>query len=251
MINDLECCVQEHGSVAPIPERDWALFLDIDGTLLDIAKSPDAVVVPDILVPLLGRTSRWLDGALALVSGRPLAQIDALMAPLRLPCAGEHGAILRLPDGTIETTNEQDAIPESWRTALQEATAKWKGVIVESKPFGTAVHFRLAPERKREVHDLVAHIVSENARDFEVLEARKAFEIRNRKFSKARPVTRLMSLAPFAGRVPVFIGDDVTDHDGFRAALSMGGIALDVHQMFEGKPSNVLAWLDEHVPARP
>ncbi len=233
----------------PAPRPDWAMFLDIDGTLLDIASRPEEVVVPAALPPLLARTARWLGGALALVSGRPLSQIDALMAPLVLPCAGEHGAVLRLPGGRIETAHAADAIPAAWRERLVAETSGWKGVLVESKPFAVAVHYRLAPERAEQVHDLVRQVVSENPGDFEILPARCAYEIRNRRFSKAAPVVRMMSLAPFEGRVPVFIGDDVTDRDGFRAALAMGGLALEVHESFDGKPSQVLAWLDEHVPA--
>jgi trehalose 6-phosphate phosphatase len=227
-----------------------ALFLDIDGTLLEIAASPDAVVVPPFLAALLGRVSSWLGGALAVVSGRPLAQIDSLLAPLVLCAAGEHGAVLRLPDGTIEAAGAAQAMPPAWRTKLMDAARHWPGVLVEPKPHSVAVHFRNAPMREDAVRQLVENIVADNPADFEVLPAAMAFEIRNRNFTKAGPVIRLMSQAPFAGRIPVFIGDDVTDHDGFRAALSLGGMAVDVHQAFGGKPSGVLRWLDASVPGR-
>ncbi len=232
------------------PQPDWALFLDIDGTLIDIAMTPDFVVVPEALVPLLARYESWLDGAIALVSGRPLDQIDRLMAPLVLPCASEHGAIIRLPDGTIETAGAKDAIPTRWRELLRAATRNMNGVVLENKSYGLAVHYRQAPAQARKVLELAQSIVAEDAARFEVLPASMAVEIRNRRLTKAAPVERFMNMRPFKGRVPVFIGDDVTDQDGMRAAEAMGGIGLDVHRSFGGRPSEVLRWLDASVPAQ-
>lgn len=231
----------------PVPQKDWALFLDIDGTLLDIAMSPEAVIVPDMLAPLLARTHAWLGGALAIVSGRTIDDIDRLMAPLVLPCAGEHGAIFRRADGVTEF-EEGASVPEDWIERLRRAAKAWTGVLVERKKRGVAVHFRKSPSRENDVRDLLAEVVNENRNVFEVLPASKAFEIRNRKMTKGNAVRRFMSSAPFAGRAPVFVGDDVTDQDGFRAAEAMGGIALDVHVAFAGRPSEVLRWLDAGVP---
>ncbi|MGA9794479.1 MAG: trehalose-phosphatase [Rhizomicrobium sp.] len=238
----------KHQPAIAVPRSDWALFLDLDGTLLDIAISPDAVLVPDSLAALLTRTRAWLKGALAIVSGRPLAQIDRLMAPLVLPCAGEHGAILRLADGTVESTDRLP-MPSSWVTRLQAATKDWSGVFVERKDRGVAVHFRQCPSRETDIRRLVESLVAENPDEFEVLPASKAFEIRNRGQTKGKAVERFMAQPPFAGRVPVFVGDDVTDQDGFRAAQAMGGIALDVPVAFGGRPSEVLRWLEAGVPA--
>ena len=246
MVNDSRAYVRPQPAPAPCP--DWALFLDIDGTLLDIAPSPDAVTVPPSLPPLLARCAAWLDGALALVSGRSLAQIDRLMAPLLLPCAGEHGAVMRLPDGRIEQAGEAFAVPRAWKEQLRAAAHDWDGVLIEDKPHSAAVHFRKAPGREKDVYALADRIVAEDPRHFEVLPASMGIEIRNRRLTKAEPVIRFMAQPPFQGRVPVFIGDDVTDQDGFRAALGMGGIALDVHQAFAGKPSEVLRWLDAAMP---
>lgn len=226
----------------PSPDKNWALFLDIDGTLLDIASSPDKVVVPLGLASTLTRASTWLGGALALASGRTLAEIDALMAPLKPPCAAEHGAILRFPDGAVVEAGPGHGVPSAWRDRLHASTSDWRGVMVEEKQACVAVHYRLAPECEADVRALVGSVVAEDP-SFEVLPARMAFEIRHRGLTKALAVTRLMPEAPFFGRMPVFVGDDVTDEDGFAAARAMGGLALNVHEVFGGQPAQVREWL--------
>lgn len=226
------------------PRPNWALFLDIDGTLLDIAPRPEAVEVPKSLAPTLAKASRWLGGALALASGRSLAEIDHLMAPLRPPCLAEHGAIIRFSDGATSVVGPDCAVPQRWRIELHAAVRDWPGVLVEDKAYGLAVHFRLAPDREADVLDLVEAAVAQNPAAFEILPARMAFEIRHRGLSKAAAVERFMPRAPFAGRIPVFVGDDVTDEDGFRAAKAMGGLALNVKDAFGGEPARVRRWLE-------
>ena len=233
----------------PTPCPDWALFLDIDGTLIDIAPTPDAVQVPETLAPALAAASTWLGGALAIVSGRSLADIDRLMAPLHPPCVGEHGAVIRHPDGKIVHAGADRAVPAAWRTRLNQATRDWAGVLVEEKGHCVAVHYRLAPAREREVRDLVMGLAAENTAEFEVLPASMAFEIRHRGLTKALAVETFMAQPPFADRVPVFVGDDVTDEDGFRAARAMGGLGLHVKQVFRGRPSEVRRWLSAFAPS--
>ncbi len=228
----------------PKPCQNWALFLDIDGTLIDIAAGPDAVIVPEALAPTLASASDWLGGALAIVSGRPFGKIDELMAPLKLPCAGEHGAVLRLPDGTFRNAKAECAVPEAWKSHVRAATQGWSGVVVEDKPYSIAAHFRRVPERERDVHDLLESVVAGNSQGFEVLSAHMAFEVRHHKLTKAAAVHEFMKHAPFCDRIPVFVGDDVTDEDGFRAAQELGGIALHVHGAFKGRTSNVRRWLE-------
>jgi len=232
----------------PVISDNCALFLDIDGTLLDIAPSPDSVVVPADIVPLLVRITSWLGGAMALVSGRPLDQIDALFGQLQPICAGEHGAVLRLPGGTVERADVADAMPAQWLENLYDAQKAWRGVTIEPKTYGAAVHYRQAPAHEAAIHHHVAKLVSGDPA-FEMLPAAMAVEIRNRKLTKAGPVLRLMDMPPFQGRRPVFIGDDVTDQDGFRAAKSLGGEGLDVHETFDGRPAAVLRWLEKMMPA--
>lgn len=236
---------------APKPRPDWALFLDIDGTLLDIAPRPDAVEVPANLAATLAEARSWLGGALAIVSGRTIAEIDALMAPLRLPCVGEHGAIIRRPDGATDRAGPDHKVPSAWKASLHAAAGRWPGVLIEEKTYGVAVHFRQAPGLEREVRDLVDTLVAEDSDRFEALPASMAFEIRHRALTKAIAVDEFMTQPPFAGRVPVFVGDDVTDEDGFRAARAMGGLGLNVGNSFGGQPSRVRRWLGDFASPPP
>ncbi|GAA0579944.1 trehalose-phosphatase [Rhizomicrobium electricum] len=224
-----------------VPQRHWALFLDIDGTLIDIAPRPQDVVVPADLPGLLQAVSDRLGGALALVSGRALEIIDRLMAPLRLPAAAEHGAIVRLPDGSVQTCVAR-SVPLSWRKRLRVETKDWTGVLVGEKHASVAVHYRLAPEHEEDVRALVMRITADDP-DFEVLPARMAFEIRPRGADKGTAIRRFLETAPFRGRVPVFVGDDVTDEDGFAVARDAGGLGLHVARDFDGETANVRRWL--------
>lgn len=225
----------------PPPMRNWALFLDLDGTLLDIAPTPDSVVVPDELVKDLAAVQKALGGALAIVSGRSLADIDRLLTPLHLPAGGEHAAIVRLPNGFNDEVEMK--VPDDWKRSLNDLVETHPGVLAETKSHNVVAHYRNAPSKKTVVHRAVSALVANDPENFELLEAKMAFEIRPRLVTKGRAVHALMNVEPFAGRVPVFVGDDRTDHDGFAAAIELGGIALDVGLAFGGRPSDVRAWL--------
>src|SRR5262249_4301186 len=151
---------------------------------------------------------------------------DKLFAPLHLPGGAGHGASLRMPNGNIESASASLSVPADWRALLHNATKQWPGVVVEEKPHCVAIHYRAAPERKADVELLVTRLVAQDGKTYEGLPARMAFEVRNRALTKAVVVRSLMTRAPFKGRIPVFVGDDVTDHDGFKAAEEKGGIAL-------------------------
>lgn len=225
----------------PEPLRNWALFLDLDGTLLDLAPTPDAVVVPADLVRDLAAAAAALEGALAIVSGRGLADIDRLLAPLHLPAGSEHGAIVRLPNGFYDEVELH--VPDAWKTALRDLAAQCPGVLAEAKRHNVVAHYRNAPAHRETVREIVKALVAYDPANFELLEAKMAYEIRPRKVTKARAVHALMNVAPFAGRVPVFVGDDRTDEDGFAAAVESGGLALDVGGPFGGSPGAVRQWL--------
>lgn len=225
----------------PRPGRNWALFLDLDGTLLDIAATPASVTVPPDLVSDLQGAARALNGAVAIVSGRALADIDRLLQPLRLAGGSEHGAVVRLPDGTQEQIGTP--VPRNWVEAFMELQEMRPGILTEVKPHNVVAHFRNAPDQAAEVMRLARQLVARAPHEFEVMEAKMALEIRPRAVTKARPVHRLMAMAPFAGRLPVFVGDDVTDEDGFEAALAHGGLGLNVAVRFNGRPQDVRDWL--------
>lgn len=225
----------------PVPRRDWALFFDLDGTLLDIATTPDGVVVPRDLVADLQAAAATLGGALAVVSGRDLGEIDDLLWPLRLPAGGEHGAVVRLPGGSSDEVALK--VPEDWIGELRRLAESCPGVLIELKPHNVVAHYRNAPAHAATVRGLVSGLVCRDSNGFELLDAKMAVEIRARAVNKARAVDCLMQVEPFAGRIPVFVGDDTTDRDGFGAAIERGGIALDVGVSFAGRPDKVRAWL--------
>ncbi|UYN95779.1 MAG: trehalose-phosphatase [Enhydrobacter sp.] len=224
-------------------DRTSALFLDVDGTLLEIAETPENVVVPADLPELLTQLRDHLGGALAIVSGRPIAQIDRLFDPFCSSAAGEHGAALRFDDGTREEMPAVASVPDSWRVALAAAADRWPGVRLEPKPHGVTIHYRLAPDRGNEVWQVARSLVPENDPWFRLLPAREAVEIGLRGSSKGSAVQRLMRQPAFRGRKPIFIGDDFTDEAGMSAARELGGIGLRVADDFDGDPAQVRAWL--------
>jgi trehalose 6-phosphate phosphatase len=230
------------GSGVPGIEAGWALFLDLDGTLLDIAPRPDAVRVPETLPRDLARLSHRLGGALAIVSGRARATIDDLLAPLSPPGGFGHGAELRAANGAL-LPDTMPALPVGWADTLATLVAAHDGLLLERKPHGLAVHFRAAPDQGPAVHDAMLRLVAARQADFAVLPAHMAFEIRPRAATKARAVETLMASPPFIGRRPVFVGDDVTDEDGMEAARRFGGFGLHVGRDFTGGPAQVRAWI--------
>jgi trehalose 6-phosphate phosphatase len=228
--------------------RDWALFLDLDGTLLDIAAKPDEVKVPSMLALELSRVRHDLDGAVAIVSGRELAVLDDLLSPFSGAGAGEHGAVVRLPDGSLDKVRTP-VIPRLWIEKLRAAAESWPGIVVERKPRSVCVHYRLAPEREQDALALVSSLPDLEAEGFTILRSKMAFEVKPRSSSKGRAVALLMETPPFVGRTPVYVGDDVTDEDGIAMAAKLGGFGLRVEQAFEGQPQKVRDWLARGVAA--
>ena len=221
--------------------RRGALFLDFDGTLVEIAPTPDAVEVDPALPPLLAALHDRLGGALALVSGRPLGTLDAFLSPARLPAASEHGVVLRvIGDGEPKEVGVA-AVPETWRAAAASLAASVPGAIYEPKPHGFALHARRAPEALLRFEAALRALIAGDDR-FLLLSAHMAWEVKPRAADKGTAVAALMSRPPFSGRVPLFIGDDATDEDAIAAAVALGGTGLRVHETF-GNPAGVRAWL--------
>ncbi|HVV95401.1 MAG TPA: trehalose-phosphatase [Hyphomicrobiales bacterium] len=215
------------GLPRPLDLARDALFLDVDGTLLDIAPGPDAVVVPEGLPATLVRLAERLGGALALLTGRDIATVDRLMAPARLAVAGLHGAELRLPDGTRQ---EADPPPELGpvRAALRAFVAARPGLLLEDKGAAVAVHFRAAPALEGEVAAEVRRLVAAAGPALALQAGKMVAEIRPAGGDKGSALESFLALPPFIGRRPVAIGDDWTDEAAFLAANQAGGRSLRV-----------------------
>lgn len=205
-----------------------ALFIDFDGTLAPMAPRPQDVRVPAWVGPALEGLTQRLGGALAIVSGRPIAQLDLFLAPLTLHAAGAHGAEWRGASGRIE---RQIAEPPPSVRAAARRLALHEGLILEAKPSGFALHYRARPELEDICRDalMTALAGTPDASDtWEWLQGHFVLELKQRQVSKGVAVQRLLAQAPFAGREPVFVGDDVTDEDGIRAVQSAGGYGVRV-----------------------
>jgi trehalose 6-phosphate phosphatase len=214
----------------PLPAicADWALFLDVDGTLLDFADTPEQVTVPPDLFDLLPALYGFLGGSLALVSGRPIATLDRLFAPLRLPAAGQHGAELRAAAlGGIVRTPPPSHLAEV-SAGLRRFAATHPGILVEDKNASVAVHYRRAPQFRDELEAFTRAAIATNNEHMEILEAVMAFDVKLRSVDKGRAVAWFMNRPPFMGRLPVFIGDDHTDEYGFAEVTRRAGHAIQV-----------------------
>ena len=211
----------------PTWARDWALFLDIDGTLLDLASAPQTVVVPPGLPARIAALARGLGGALALVSGRPLSDIDRFF-PGRFDAAGTHGAQWRLGGTETAPGPEVAAALSEITTFLREGTDGLPGVLLEPKPHGIALHYRLAPERETEVRSLAARAAQVLGPAFRLQAGKLVVEILPAEAGKGAAIARFMGLTPYAGRIPVFLGDDRTDEDGFAVVNALGGLSIRV-----------------------
>ncbi len=209
--------------IVPPPSPDWALFLDIDGTLLDIAPSPDAVVVSADLPPLLDRLSRRLAGSLALVSGRSLASIDRLFHPFRFPAAGIHGAERRDTLGGLHTLGLSSDELEPARDELRQFVSRHRGLRLEDKGRGLALHFRQAPELEPAVRELLERVRARLAGDVCLQAGHYTIELKGGASSKRKAVELFMGELPFAGRVPLYLGDDLTDLGALAYVESAGG----------------------------
>lgn len=202
-----------------------ALFLDFDGTLTEIVARPELVYIEPALIDLIERTQRLLGGALAVISGRPLRQIDACLLPLQLPGAGQHGAELRVHGNATP----QRRVWPGVAAAAEEIRLQFgrePDLIVENKGAAVAVHYRAAPQRAEECQGFVREVAARHGLD--VLIGKMVVEARPRGLHKGRAVETLMTRPLFRGRVPVFVGDDTTDEDGFAFVQACGGYGIKV-----------------------
>jgi trehalose 6-phosphate phosphatase len=218
-----------------------ALLLDMDGTLIDIAPRPDLVVVPPGLLQTLHTLRTELGGALAVISGRPVEQVDLLLDQAPHAVAGEHGGAVRpAPDAPIERPSLPTP-PTEWLAAAERLAEAHRGVLLEHKARGFVLHYRAVPELGPALRDRLEQMLAGTV-DFALLAAHMAWEVRPRGTDKGTAVAALMRRAPLQGRIPLFIGDDVTDEDAIVQARAMGGAGLRVDAAF-GTAGDVRAWL--------
>jgi len=209
----------------PTVSAQTALFLDFDGTLAELAPSPDAVRIPRGLVPTLAALYEQLGGALAIVTGRPIADVDHFLAPLALPTAGEHGAQYRLPDGQSPGVPALDLSPAA--AAMEWLASQHHGLMVEHKSRSVALHYRHAPDLGRLCEAALQEAVA-RMQGVELLHGKYVLEVKSASVDKGLAIEIFMAATPFAGRVPIFAGDDVTDEAGFAAVTRLGGRGVKV-----------------------
>jgi trehalose 6-phosphate phosphatase len=231
----------------PPVSGNTALFLDIDGTLLDLARTPDRVRVPHDLLLALERLAQDLSGAVAFVSGRSLESIDKLFLPFRPAAIGAHGAEIRRVDGTVARSQ---ALPDAVRQVFTDLANSIPGLLLEDKKCALALHYRLAPEAR----PVLTSAMEKHARLFQaqkvhILHGKAVIEARPLGVDKGTAVAALVKQKPFAGRAILFGGDDATDLDVFRILPDLGGRGFSVGRRFPGadhvfeSPRAVRQWL--------
>src|SRR3954463_410497 len=236
-------------AAAPPFDPNPAFFLDIDGTLLDIEGRPDDVRIGRAELELVSGLHRATGGALALVSGRPLAGIDALFHPLRLALAGQHGAERR--DARGKRHRHRFPVEALHRAAapLRKFVARNEGLIFEDKGASVALHYRLAPQLQAAALAVVEEAAKTAGGALEIQLGKMVYELKPSGVDKGSAIDEFMLEPPFAGRVPVFLGDDVTDESGFRAVNRLGGHSVKVGQGETaarwrlGDPAAAKSWL--------
>ncbi len=229
----------------------WALFLDIDGTLIDLATTPDGIVVPVDLPANLDAVSKKLGGALALVTGRALPYADRLFEPYQFPIAGLHGAERRMTDGTVDRVTVSPEF-EILKARLFADTAGWDGVLIEDKGAAIGAHYRQAPERQADLEALMECAAADAGRDFTLQRGKMVIEIRPARASKGEALRSFFSEPPFAGRLPVAIGDDLTDEAMFRTANALGGRSIRIGDatLPDGSPTEATTLLSSAAELR-
>ena len=229
---------------------ECAILLDIDGTLLDLAPTPREVWVPPGLATTLSGLLIRTSGALALVSGRSLNDIDLIFAPEQFPAVGGHGAEMRISTDSEAVATHAPPMDKELKRRLAAIARLSPGILLEDKGYSLALHYRLAPHAEKAIYEAVSLIRADlpNA-PIEVLPGKCVCEIKHSGFNKATGVLELMTHEPFRGRRPIFIGDDVTDETVFAIMPDLDGLAFSVGRRAQGvadhfdEPRDVREWL--------
>jgi trehalose 6-phosphate phosphatase len=232
----------------------YCLFLDVDGTLVEFAANPGDVRIDPALAALIDRGSDALGGALAIVSGRTLADLDRLFAPRRWPAAGLHGLERRDAQGRTTAPSQGRGQLTTVRAMLEAIASQHPGVLVEDKGASIAVHYRQAPQLEDSLTWVLEQLVRDLGREFDLQPGACVLELKLRGPNKADAIEAFLAEPPFAGRIPVFAGDDLTDLDGFAAVERAGGLSISVGDRVRGRlrfgsPGELRAFLADLLPA--
>jgi trehalose 6-phosphate phosphatase len=236
--------------------RNWAFFLDIDGTLLEIAATPKAVHTAKADCKLVAALYDKTDGALALVSGRSLEMIDELFSPMRLPAAGQHGVERRDGRGRVHQPSFSTELLARAAEPIRSFAKRHSGLVFEHKGYSMALHYRLAPRLAAAAHAVVREAARTVGEGVEVQRGKMVAELKPAGHDKGRAIEAFMRERPFAGRMPVFLGDDLTDEHGFRVVDRLGGHSIKVGagptvaRWRLPNPSAARAWLSEWLERR-
>ena len=234
---------EEEGApeTVPVPRSlvshlsETAILLDIDGTLLELMPTPREVWVPPGLSKTLNRLLARTNGALALVSGRSLNDIDLIFAPEQYPAVGGHGAEMRIDPDNESVDSHAPPLDRELKRRLAAIAKLSPGILLEDKGYSLALHYRLAPHAEKAIYAAVSLIRADLPdAPIEVLPGKQVCEIKHSGFSKASGVRELMTHAPFKGRRPLFIGDDVTDETVFAIMPDLDGVAFSVGRRARG-----------------
>jgi trehalose 6-phosphate phosphatase len=225
-------------------ECNSALFLDFDGTLIDIAGTPESAEATPAEIALLAGLQRATNGALALISGRSIARMDELFAPLVLPAAGQHGAERRDAQGRRHRYRFPAQALRPVAGDIRNFAARHRGLVFEDKGASVALHYRLAPELAAAVYEAVREAAQPLGDAVEVQGGKMVVELKPAGCDKGRAIETFMQEPPFAGRMPVFLGDDLTDEYGFRVVNRLGG-----HSVKVGEGESAARWRLENPAA--
>ncbi len=230
----------------------FAILLDVDGTILDLAPTPREVFVSHALRDTLARLWQRTGGAVAFVSGRPVSELDLIFSPLQLPAIGGHGAELRAAAGAAPEAPRLPPLDPSVKRQFAAIAEAGPGIVLEDKGYSLALHYRLAPDKEDMVRAAAAEICAGvRVPSIELLPGKFVVEIKQAGFSKATAVRELMTYPPFAQRRPIFIGDDVTDLGVFEILPDFDGIGVSVGRTVPGvpacfeRPTDVRHWLEQ------
>jgi trehalose 6-phosphate phosphatase len=242
-----------HPPPMPAFQRAWALFLDIDGTLLEIAETPGQVHADRADHKLVQSVRDAAGGAAALISGRSIAVIDELFHPIKMPAAGLHGIERRDPGGKVHRPALPFEMLQYAAATLREFARNHEGLVLENKGYSLALHYRLAPELEQSAHLQVLEVAKTLGDWVEVQGGKMVAELKPAGRNKGIAIEEFMREKPFAGRVPVFIGDDLTDEHGFQVVNRLGGHSIKVGPEPSAAtwrikdPRSVRAWLRDWV----